>query len=186
MILLITGLCLFIGVHLIPSRPRLRSQLVDRWGIQGYRALFAALSLLGFSLLVWGKAQAPFYPIYSPPSWGYQLPVVLMLPALILVCASQLPSRLRGITRHPMLWGVVLWSISHLAANGDVASIVLFGGIGGYSLFAMWSANRRGATLSRRSVSLAQDALVIGIGFLAYLAFAHFHPMLFGVLAIPV
>ena len=31
------------------------------------------------------------------------------------------------ITRHPFLWGVVIWSIFHLAANGDEASVVFFG-----------------------------------------------------------
>ncbi len=31
------------------------------------------------------------------------------------------------ITRHPFLWGVIIWSGFHLLANGDLASIVLFG-----------------------------------------------------------
>jgi uncharacterized membrane protein len=31
------------------------------------------------------------------------------------------------ITRHPFLWSVVIWSGFHLLANGDLASIVLFG-----------------------------------------------------------
>jgi uncharacterized membrane protein len=31
------------------------------------------------------------------------------------------------ITRHPFLWGVAIWSAFHLAANGDQASVVLFG-----------------------------------------------------------
>ena len=31
------------------------------------------------------------------------------------------------ITRHPFLWGVALWSGFHLAANGDLASVILFG-----------------------------------------------------------
>lgn len=31
------------------------------------------------------------------------------------------------ITRHPFLWGVVIWSGFHLAANGDEASVIFFG-----------------------------------------------------------
>jgi uncharacterized membrane protein len=31
------------------------------------------------------------------------------------------------ITRHPFLWSVAIWAAFHLAANGDEASIVLFG-----------------------------------------------------------
>jgi uncharacterized membrane protein len=31
------------------------------------------------------------------------------------------------ITRHPFLWGVVLWSGFHLLANGDLAPVIFFG-----------------------------------------------------------
>jgi uncharacterized membrane protein len=31
------------------------------------------------------------------------------------------------ITRHPFLWGVVIWAAFHLAANGDQASVIFFG-----------------------------------------------------------
>jgi len=31
------------------------------------------------------------------------------------------------ITRHPVQWGILLWSVAHLIANGDAASIVFFG-----------------------------------------------------------
>ena len=33
-----------------------------------------------------------------------------------------------AITRHPFLWAVALWSAAHLIANGDVGSILFFGG----------------------------------------------------------
>ena len=31
------------------------------------------------------------------------------------------------MTRHPFLMGVALWAFLHLVANGDVASVLLFG-----------------------------------------------------------
>jgi uncharacterized membrane protein len=31
------------------------------------------------------------------------------------------------ITRHPFLWGVVIWSAIHLSVNGDLASVIFFG-----------------------------------------------------------
>jgi uncharacterized membrane protein len=31
------------------------------------------------------------------------------------------------ITRHPFLWGVMIWAAFHLAANGDLASVIFFG-----------------------------------------------------------
>ena len=30
-------------------------------------------------------------------------------------------------TRHPVLWGFLIWAVAHLPPNGDVVSIVLFG-----------------------------------------------------------
>ena len=31
------------------------------------------------------------------------------------------------VTRHPFLWGVALWALTHLVLNGNSASLVLFG-----------------------------------------------------------
>ena len=33
------------------------------------------------------------------------------------------------VTRHPFMWGVALWALLHLAANGDEASVIFFGSI---------------------------------------------------------
>jgi uncharacterized membrane protein len=43
------------------------------------------------------------------------------------------------ITRHPFLWGVAIWSAFHLAANGDQASVVLFGSFLILSIFGTFS-----------------------------------------------
>jgi uncharacterized membrane protein len=40
------------------------------------------------------------------------------------------PETARGmvrITRHPFLWGVALWAVTHLIVNGELASLILFG-----------------------------------------------------------
>jgi uncharacterized membrane protein len=34
-----------------------------------------------------------------------------------------------AITRHPVLWAFLLWSGSHLVPNGDLVSLILFGGL---------------------------------------------------------
>ena len=33
------------------------------------------------------------------------------------------------VTRHPFMWGVGLWALLHLAANGDEASVIFFGSL---------------------------------------------------------
>jgi uncharacterized membrane protein len=36
---------------------------------------------------------------------------------------------IHAIVRHPGLWGFALWGLGHLIANGDVATVILAGGI---------------------------------------------------------
>src|ERR1700737_4604965 len=38
------------------------------------------------------------------------------------------------VTRHPVMWAIGLWAISHVVANGDAASVLFFGAIAGLAL----------------------------------------------------
>jgi uncharacterized membrane protein len=100
---------------------------------------------------------------------------------LTLLAAAYIPSGVKRVTRHPMLWATVIWAISHLFANGDLRSLLLFGSFGVWALFDMWSANRRGATLREQPVALRYEGMVVVTGIAAYLLFARFHGALFGV-----
>jgi uncharacterized membrane protein len=179
--LLTVGLIVFLAAHLVPSIPALRQRLIGDIGERPYKALFALLSLAGFVLIVMGKARAGFVPLWEPTAFGYQLPRFLMPLSFILIAGAYMPGNLKRFARHPMLWGVVLWAGSHLFANGDLASVCLFGAFGAYALYAMWSQNRRGAQLQTTRKPLSTDALVVAIGLAAYVAFALAHRYLFGV-----
>jgi uncharacterized membrane protein len=180
MTLLIVGVALFIGAHLIPSVPSLRDRLKKQVGGNAYRGLFALVSLVGFVLLVMGMGRAPFVPLWDPPPWGHRVPVFGMPLALTLFVAAFMPTNLKRLTRHPMLWGVTLWAAVHLVANGDLASLVLFGSFGAFSLFDMWSANQRGAQLSSKAVPYWRDLLVVAVGGVVFMGLLHSHAMLFG------
>jgi len=54
MTLLVIGLVLFLGMHMVPIAPALRAGLLARWGEQRYKGLFSAVSLAGFALIVAG------------------------------------------------------------------------------------------------------------------------------------
>jgi uncharacterized membrane protein len=42
---------------------------------------------------------------------------------------SEEPARgMIRITRHPIMWAVMLWAASHIAARGDLKAVVFFGG----------------------------------------------------------
>ena len=80
MTLLIIGIVVFLGVHLLPAISDLRARLVETLGENGYKALFSLLSIIGFVLIVWGFAGAPFIQIWTPPHWTRYVAMVLMLP----------------------------------------------------------------------------------------------------------
>ena len=181
---LVIGLIIFISVHSVPSFPKLRQDLIARVGERSYKIAFAMIALIGFILIVVGKAYADFVWLWQPPAWARHITFALMLPALVLLAAANMPTNIKRITRHPMLWGVTLWAVGHLLANGDLASLLLFGTFGAYALLDMWSANSRDASKSKSRFSLTQDAAVVAAGAVAYGLFAFLHPYLFRVAVI--
>lgn len=110
-----------------------------------------------------------------------------------------------GITRHPLLWAFALWSSSHLITNGDLVSLIMFGGFALFSLAGMAMVDRRrrtalgaewgglaartsvipfAASLSNRaSPRRAALALVMAIvgGTLFYLSVLGLHPIVIGI-----
>lgn len=185
MTVLALGLALFIGIHLLPSIPPLRTSLRTHLGARRYRALFSVLALVGLVLIVIGFGRAEFKPLWNPPAWGQRAALLLMFPALILFPAANMPSNIKRFTRHPMLWGTTLWALAHLLANGDLASLVLFGSLGAYALFDMVSATLRGAALSKVRQPLSKDLIVIAAGTTVYVALLFLHPFLFGAQVLP-
>ena len=181
---LIFGLVVLIGVHLVPAVPPLRRELVMRLGLAAYKGLFSLISLAGLTMIILGMSQAAFTPLWQPPEWANSAVPMFMLPALILLVGAYLPGNVHRITPHPMSWAVVLWAIGHLLANGDAASVLLFGSLGLYSLFAIWSANRRGASKATLRLTIDRDLIVIGVGVALYVGLVFLHPLLFGVPAI--
>lgn len=180
MALLIIGLVVFFGIHLVPAAPRLHVRLQSRMGDHGWKGFMALIAIAGFVLIVVGWQRTPFISVYPPPAFGRMMPHLLMLPALILLAAAYIPSNIRRFTRHPMLWGTVLWATAHLFANGDLRSLLLFGTFLAWSLFDMWSANRRGAYLSEQRIAWFYEVAVVAAGLAAYALLARFHGTLFG------
>jgi len=178
--ILLLGAAIFIGVHLVPAFGALRDRLVERMSKKGYMILFVAVSWIGIGLMVWGKIKAPHTDIWFPPAWGHNAAMVIMFPSVLLLTAFKLPTNLKRITPHPMMWGFVLWAVAHLLSNGDLSSIILFGSLGIYSIIAMLSANQRGAHPSKEKVPVLRDVAVLGVGTLVYIVLLYLHPYLFG------
>jgi len=177
MLVLVTGLALFLVMHLVPTQPELRQGLIDRFGPAAYKAVFALVSLAGLALIVigYGKMQvmAGKNPeIWTPPHGLRHLSLLLMVPAMVLLAAAYIPSRIRDQVKHPMLLAVKLWAVAHLLANGDLASIVLFGALLAYAVIDLISVKRRGALgpLGAAKGTVGGDITAVVVGLALYAA----------------
>jgi len=182
--LLIAGLVLFFVLHLIPCAPDVKSRLIAKTSTTGYRIAFNVLSVLAVILIVMGLKRADFVELYQPPVWGRSLALILMLPAIYLFFSNSVgpaPSSAQAITAHPMNWGIVVWSIAHLLANGDLAHVMLFATFGAFSVVSMVSANARGAKPKRdQRPPFAQEAVFLLIILCVYAGILWAHPYFTG------
>ena len=191
--MLVGGLALFFAAHLIPTRPQMRARIVGKVGSGPYSGLFALVSLAALVLIVMGYGAMRGLGRENPqlwvaPSWTGHLTMLLMVPAMVLLVAAYVPSRIRTNLRHPMLIAVMLWAFAHLIANGDLASVLLFGSFLAYGVYDMISANQRAALgpLGRARGSAAGDAAAIAAGLALYaLLLVWGHQMLTGVPLLP-
>jgi len=186
MTMFIAGLLIFLGTHLLRVfAPEFRQAMIARWGVLGWKAVYAVVALAGFVALVLGYAEIRST---SPVLWGPSAPwlrmavSLLMLPALVLLVATYLPGRIRVTLKHPMLIATVVWAAAHLAVNGRLADLVLFGSFLAWSLVVLADSYRRPSPAAAKSASLWWDgvALAIGAGAWWWLAFGGGHLLLFG------
>jgi len=188
MTLLIAGLILFLGMHLVPTVPVLR----DRWraslGEGGYKGMFALVSAVGLVLIVYGFSQRTIIPIWTPPEIMRHITFLLMLPVFILLAAAYIPSRIHTLAKHPMLLAIKFWAVAHLLVNGDLAGIILFGSFLAYAIYDRISVKRRAALgpLGTRTGGPGGDIAAVAIGLALYAFMIVWgHPNLIGIPLLP-
>jgi uncharacterized membrane protein len=114
----------------------------------------ASVGGLAWMILAFGRARGEGQAVY----WGVEpvtrhIQLGLMLVAFLFIVIGlttpnptsvrqegvlERPDAVRGmlrVTRHPFLWGVVIWAAGHLMVNGEVASLILFGSLLALALF---------------------------------------------------
>lgn len=180
MSVLIIGLAVFLGIHVLPMFPGIRDRAVGSYGEGPYKAVFSLASLGGLVLIVWGMSMAEFVAVYDPPSWGRHATMLLVLLAFICLVAFHMKGRIRQILRHPFLTAIILWGVGHLLANGDLASILLFGGFIVYSIVDILTVNARKPAPAFAVVPV-HDLIAVAVGTVLYGGVLYFHGALFGV-----
>jgi uncharacterized membrane protein len=144
---LLAAATFFVAIHFLISGSALRARIVEAIGEGPFRGVFSLLSLVGIIWLSRAYGQADYIQLWGKLYALRPIALVMMLPAfffVVLAFTSPNPTAVGGgallsekepakgiqrITRHPFLWGVTLWALTHLILNGDVASLVFFGSL---------------------------------------------------------
>ncbi|MDP9812140.1 putative membrane protein [Rhizobium tibeticum] len=189
MTLLIVGIIIFLGLHLIRViAPGLRQSMIDSLGEHGWKIAYSIVSILSLILLIYGFGQARQVTgmIYTTPVWMAHVTLTLMLLAIICLVASLLPAGHISVkTKHPMVLSVKIWAFSHLLANGETSSVLLFGAFLAWGVILRIALKRReraGELTLRPFVSGKYDlyAVIIGVVAWALITFK-LHELLIGV-----
>jgi len=189
MIWLVVGLVLFLGVHSVRiAAPAFRQAQIDQRGLNTWKGIYSLVAIIGFVILVWGYGVARLDPVvfWVVPAWMSHVVALGMLPAMILLVASQVPAgRIKAAVKHPMLLAVKIWALLHLLVNGDLASILLFGGFLVWAVIDRISEKRRlraGLTSNPVAGPVKWDIIAVVGGLVLYVLFVGgLHKWLIGV-----
>ncbi len=141
MIAFLVALVVFILAHVLPTRPTVRVWLVDRVGRRAYLASYSAVSLVLLGWVVVAARRADTVELWEPALWQWWFAALVMPVAFVLlvaglaepnplsvsIVAGDEPGPITAVTRHPVLWGFLLWALAHIPANGRLVPIILFG-----------------------------------------------------------
>lgn len=131
----------FLATHFVASTP-LRPKLVAAMGEWPYRGLYSLVAFVTLGWMIWAYTQAPRELLW--PGLRHLPSAVMPLAFILLACGywrnptmvgadkllkSEDPARgMIRITRHPIMWAIMLWAAAHILARGDLKSTIFFGG----------------------------------------------------------
>jgi uncharacterized membrane protein len=185
---LVLGLVLFLGVHSTRIFAEgWRNARMESFGEREYKLLYSLVSIGGFVLLVWGYGLARQNPVVlwnPPPVWVKHVASLAVLVSFVLLVAAYVPNNgIKAKLRHPMILGVKVWALAHLAVNNTLADVVLFGSFLLWAVLDFRSVRRRERTLAMRSLGVrSRTVMTVVIGVVLWLVFALWgHRVLIGV-----
>ncbi|WP_415404216.1 NnrU family protein [Tateyamaria sp. SN3-11] len=166
-IILLAGVALWWGAHLFKRiAPARRATLGDA----GKGAVAAAIGV-SIVLMVIGYRGTDFVPVWNPPGFLIHLNNLLMLIAIYMLSPAPKRGKLLQGMRHPMLTGFGIWAVAHLLVNGDLASLILFGGLLIWAILTPriinaadpgWIPNT-GGTIAKDAMFLVGSVILLGV-----------------------
>lgn len=168
---LILAFALFLALHSIPALPTIRGKLISLLGHRTYIGLYSLASVAVLAWLFHAALNTDYVELWAPAPWQAWVTLICAPIGIFLVLAGlfspnpfsisfrkadEREGAIVAVTRHPVLWGFLFWSLSHLAPNGDLRSLLLFGGFalfsaGGFLMLERRAKKRMGAHWAMRS-----------------------------------
>lgn len=182
MTLLVAGLVLFFAFHFTTATPAARTALAARIGENGWKGAVTLGSLAGVALIVLGWKGAPTTQLFAANATIVRAAPLLVSLALVLIVigGGNLRGYIRRTLHHPMLVGTLIWSGTHLLANGGLRETLLFGSFFAFALYALVSLLRAGKR-ARFEPALKWDLVGLVLGLALAGGIMHAHHWLFGV-----
>lgn len=155
---LFLALVVFVALHSVPALSALRARLVALLGRRLYLVAYSLVSLASLAWVFYAALQIDTIPLWDPAPWQVWVTLVLTPIGIFLLLAGlftpnplSISVRRAGVvadgivavTRHPVLWGFMLWAASHIVPNGDLRSLVLFGALFLFALVGIPLTERR-------------------------------------------
>ncbi|MBP1844199.1 putative membrane protein [Rhizobium petrolearium] len=166
----------FIALHSIPAVPRIRGTLIEWMGHGSYIAAYSVVSTAALAWLFLSALSLDYVEVWQPEPWQAWCTLLLSPIGLFLVLAGLFsrnpfsisfrkkgePDAIVAVTRHPVLWGFLCWSIGHIPPNGDLRSLLLFGGFAVFSAggFLMLERRARRASEATWPVASSQSSVI--------------------------
>ena len=130
----------FVGTHFAMSHP-LRAPMVKALGAGGFQAAYSVVSFATLGWVVFAFKAAPGGDLGGSGEIGWIIATALTWPAMVLLAGSLIgnpalptpmaeqqaraePKGVFRVTRHPMMWGIGLWALSHIVLLWSTRTLV--------------------------------------------------------------
>lgn len=175
--LLLVGVFLWMDAHFLKRLlPGVRQSMDAKFGEKAARGIVAGLIFISLGLMVVGYRGSETVPVYTPFSGAGHLNNFLMVIAVICMGAGSSRGRMKTWLRHPMLTGVIIWAIGHMLVNGDIASIILFGGLGLWAVIEIILINKaEGAWVRPEAGPASRDIRLLVISAVVFIVIVSIH-----------
>ncbi|NRA88849.1 MAG: hypothetical protein HRU28_16010 [Rhizobiales bacterium] len=177
--ILIFGLLITNLTHLISASPKIRDHLISVLTRGVYFSIYGIISSLGLLFIIYAYWERDCIPIYDVQPWAIATNKHIMFFALWLLISQFINGYIRHFLKIPLVISVLVWALGHLLANGDLYSIILFGGFLIYAIMGIYF--KRKNQVKTINLNYAADVKAFGIAFLLYLVIGYLHYFIAGI-----